>query len=59
MKKLLKNRRLDKKGGGCGVGGGGGGSKLFCQFSFRKACFHSTGILFFLFSLSSKYSCLL
>ena len=59
MKKLLRNRR------GLGGGGGGGGlvesggplrkrgvSKLFHQFSFRKACFH----YYWIFFLSGKYS---
>ena len=32
MKKLLKNRRLDKKGGGWGVGGGGVVLNCFVSF---------------------------
>ena len=48
MKKLLRNR------GGGGPLRKGGVSKLFHQFSFRKACFYYYGTF-----LSGKYSRLL
>ena len=46
-KKLLRNRGLVERGGS--LRKGGGGSKLFHQFSFRKACFHYCWNTFFSF----------